>query len=112
MTQRLRALTSAPGGSRPFPVEVLAMNRSTMFRRAVFGFALAGVATLISTARPALADDRAPRPGPEVYAAACTSKAEGTACSVTQRGREMHGICAADRRSPQLACRPSPPRPR
>ena len=88
------------------------MNRPTIFRRTALGLALAGLATLASTARPALAEDRAPHPGPEVYAAACTSKAEGTACSVTLHGHELHGICASDRKTPQLACRPSPPRPR
>ena len=88
------------------------MNRFLLLRRAVFGVALAGVAVLgASTARPALAQDRAPRLPAEVYAA-CTSKAEGTACTVALRGRELQGICASDRKDPQLACRPSPPRPR
>jgi hypothetical protein len=81
-----------------------------VFRRAVSGFALAGIAALASTSHPALAQDRTQRLPAEVYAA-CTSKSEGTACTVAVHGRELHGICASDRKGPQLACRPSPPRP-
>jgi hypothetical protein len=80
-----------------------------VFRRAVSGFAIAGIA-LASTSHPALAQDRTQRLPAEVYAA-CTSKSEGTACSVAVHGRELHGICAFGRKEPQLACRPSPPRP-
>jgi len=88
------------------------MNHVLILRRAVFGFTLAGIAALgASTARPALAQDRTPRLPAEVYAA-CTSKTEGTACTVALHGRELQGICASGRKDPQLACRPGPPRPR
>jgi hypothetical protein len=87
------------------------MNRVLIFRRAVFGFALAGIAVLASTARPALAQDRTPHLPAELYVA-CASKSAGTACSVTLHGREIHGVCGSDRKEPQLTCRPDPPRPR
>jgi hypothetical protein len=110
MTQPLRALFSHRGKSRSLASR-LAMNRVMIFRRSVSLFALAGIAALASTARPALAQDRAPRLPAEVYSA-CASKSQGTACTVAVHGREFQGICATDRKDPQLACRPSPPRPR
>jgi hypothetical protein len=83
----------------------------TSFRQSVFGFVLAGCAAFAAMPRTALAEDRAPRLPSEAYAA-CSSKAEGNACSVEVRARGFQGVCAVDHDAQKLACRPAPPRPR
>ena len=56
--------------------------------------------------------DRPPPQGPppEAYAA-CATKAQGDACSVSLRDATVTGVCAQDLQSQSLFCRPDRPPP-
>ncbi len=87
------------------------MNRPIFGRLTSLRFTLAAATVLASASAPAFAQERVSRLPAELYAA-CTAKSAGTACTAAVHGRELHGICSSDRREPELACRPAPPRPR
>lgn len=72
------------------------------------------VVSALGVAAAALAEERRgpprgepPTPPPEAYSA-CTSAAEGEACTVTLRDRTIDGICVLDK-DDELFCRPDHP---
>jgi hypothetical protein len=89
-----------------------------MIRFRPLGAASALAATLALTTALVLADEPAPPPGapplpPEAYAA-CDSKADGDACTVTIRDHQIDGVCRPAPSDKRLFCLPKglpPPRP-